>query len=850
MLNLLEVALPLNLSNTYDYLPPSDYSNDNLDELIGKRVVVKIQNKLLTGVVVNTKKDKGSFKYKQILEVLDENPIFDQNNIKLLKWVSDYYIAPLGEVYKTAFPLGLSKSSKKNYFLSSDFEEILNNTKIAIDLDDLDLLYRLKEKVGFEKQFNQSSGILINNNIKFTKKAFKKFVDLGVFTLNEELKQVTIKQINIYSPTFDINNQEVIESLCNLLKRSKSQLNLLMKIIDILNENNLEFISETDFKNTGFNKLIIKSLVEKGLLVQSSIEKSTITKSENVRAFSSRKNELNFDLNEEQKNAYEAIKSDINSNSTFLLYGVTGSGKTLIYLKLIQDLIDKYEDLKISKKRVLLLLPEISLTPQMIERFEVAFPNRISVLHSKLTDNERYENWIDISNSKYDIVIGVRSAVFAPIKDLGLIIVDEEHDSSYKQEGSNNNYQARDVAIVRGKMENCPVLLGSATPSIESYYNAINNKYKLLHIFKRNDGATLPDFLVVDKSNLEKNGQYVGLFSRFLIEQLSETAQKNQQAILFLNRRGYAPIMECESCGQTESCPNCDIKLTYHKKSPHFQCHCCGFTLENIKKCSYCNHNQFKIIGFGTQRIEEDLVAVLNQNINQINAVRLDADSGNSENKLKSIIEDFENQKYNVLIGTQMISKGLDFENVTLVGLLNPDLSLQFNDFRAAERTYQLLTQVSGRAGRSADRKGKVVIQTKNQNHYSIQAVIENNPKLFYDKELNLRENTQFPPFYRVYKIDFKSNQEMVVLSAAKLFFNLLPKSSDNLIIFHPVTPVVAYIAKTYRIHLIVKVNKNWDKSGLKVNKLLSEKVKEFWDKYNYSNLKIKIDVDAHNIVS
>lgn len=862
MSKLLVVALPLNLNNTYDYLPPIDYDIENIDELIGKRVVVNILNKLLTGVVIDTKiynkttnklvtkKNEKSYNYKNVINVLDEKPIFSKESIKLLNWVSSYYMAPIGEVYKTAFPLGLSKSSTFSYSINSDYETILKETKVQIDLDDIYILHSLVEKIGLKKSFNLKSEILKKESIKFSNKTLKKFLDLGLFIENEKLNQKEVKHFNVYYFAIDIKDIDTLELINLSLKRSKAQLKLFHFLLDEHDNNGLNFFSEDFLNSHNIDKSKVNSLIEKEILHKrkATDEEVNLIKNGYDKKVNSRKNELNFPLNQEQSIAYDAIKSDINTNKTYLLYGVTGSGKTLIYLKLIQDLIDNFI-INNQKKRVLLLLPEISLTPQMIDRFEVAFPGRIAVLHSKLSDNERYETWMNISNSKFDIIIGVRSAVFAPINDLGLIIVDEEHDSSYKQENSTNNYQARDVAIMRGKLDNCLVLLGSATPSIESYYNAINHKYELVTIPNRNDGAKLPDFIVIDKQETERSGQSQGLFSKILIEKISETAQKGEQVILFLNRRGYAPVLECSSCGNTESCPNCEIKLTYHKKSPHFQCHCCGFTLENIKKCTYCNHDDFKLIGFGTQRIEEDLVTILNQKVSQIKAIRLDADTGNTENKLKTIIDDFEKQKYNVLIGTQMISKGLDFENVTLIGLLNPDLSLQFNDFRAAERTYQILTQVSGRAGRSSEKKGRVVIQTKNRNHYSVKSVIENTPELYYNSELNLRENTNYPPFFRIYKIDFKSKDELMVMSAAKLFYKLLPKSDDNLIIYMPVTPVIGYIANTHRKHLIIKVNKNWDKSGNKINKLITDKLEEFHTKFTYTNLKIKVDVDAYNLI-
>lgn len=871
MIDLLEIALPLNLNKTYDYLPPRNINRSDITTLIGKRVIVRFGNKLLTGVVTNTKQDVISYDYKEVVEVIDKTPLFSLTNIKLLDWVCKYYLAPIGEVYKTAFPLGLSKSSKKEYFLNQHYENILKETQVSVDLDDIDLVYLIHKKIGFNKPFSQNSLLLKSNGIVISDRVFKKLLKIDILCAEETLIQNKISKENIYFLDFDTFDNERIEEIKRTLNRSKTQLKLLDFLLEkqislkgISNPDSIEknsfgctAITETQIKKEGFSVGVINKLLEKSIIEKKEVDKN-INDYQLQGVSTTRKNELLLKLNQEQEQVYTTIKQKLGKQEVVLLYGITGSGKTLVYLKLINDLIGNQVDGSSStnantnaeKKRVLLLLPEISLTPQMIDRFQVAFPGRIVVLHSKLTDKQRYENWINIANSKYDIVIGVRSAVFAPIQNLGLIIVDEEHDSSYKQEGGNNNYNARDVAIVRGKIEGCVVLLGSATPSIESYHNAQINKYSLLEIKKRNDGANLPEFEIIDKKVAEFTGQNFGLFSKTLLNKIIEKVDRSEQVILFLNRRGYAPVLECNSCSNSEKCPNCDITLTYHKTLPHFQCHCCGFTIEDIKKCSYCNSKDFKMVGFGTQRIEEDLLQVLNKHSDKIRAIRLDADTAAKQKNLKTIISDFEKQKYNVLIGTQMISKGLDFENVTLVGLLNPDLSLHFSDFRASERNYQLLTQVSGRAGRSSNKKGLVVLQTTNKEHYSVKAVITNNPDMFYSNELEVRKNTEYPPYFRVYKLEFKSKDESVVSSAAKLFFKNWGEVEKKYVVYPPTQPVIAFRAGLHRKHIIIKVDKSWDKSGQTVNSIISAKLNEFWEKFKYSNLKIKVEVDAYNLTT
>lgn len=848
MNKLLEIALPINLNKTLYYLPKFEYKNENIDNLIGKRVIVELKNKKITGVVINTQELDKSYNYKEINEVLDDNPIFTPKIINLIKWVSDYYISPLGEVYKTAFPLGLSKKTTIKYKLNPNYNYILKNLIQSLDKDDIDLFLKLIDKIGFEKSFALDSKLLTSESQKFYKKTIKILIENDLFIKLENLIQLKEKQIEKIKFSFNLMEINNIEEIKSQLKKSKSQLLLFNNLLEYFKNNNLNDILLYELKKLDFKITTLNELIKKNILVKYS-EKTERNKNK-LYTNVNRKNELKLELNELQNLVYNSIKNssltNSESNLIHLIYGITGSGKTLIYLRLINDII-------MQGKNVLLLLPEIALTPQIIERFEVAFPNQIAILHSKLNDNERYDTWLKIANSEFKIVIGVRSSVFAPLSNLGMIIIDEEHDSSYKQESTNLNYNARDVAIMRGHLENCPVILGSATPSLESYYNAMIGKYKLHTILQRNDGATLPDFIVIDKVDNGNFGQNLGLFSKELVNEISDKVQKQEQVILFLNRRGYSPLIECLSCGQSEKCPNCEINLTYHKSSPHLRCHFCGYKKINNSKCSYCNNETFKISGYGTQRIEEELIELLNENINQVNAIRLDADTGNTENKLKKIIIDFENQKYNVLIGTQMVSKGLDFENVTLIGLLNPDTSLFHNDFRAAERTFQLLTQVSGRAGRNSNKKGFVLIQTKNEKHFVFDSVLKNNPLLFYKKELDYRKKLNYPPFYRIIKIEFKSRNNNIAINSSKLFYNLLYSNNldnDKIIIYEPFSPFVGQIAKIHRVHLILKVNKEWDKSGMKTNKLLIKNLENFNKLYSFNDLRVNIDIDAYNIMS
>lgn len=548
------------------------------------------------------------------------------------------------------------------------------------------------------------------------------------------------------------------------------------KILELLKENK-------KVKKEVLNKISVSSvntLLKKNILLEE--------KEENYRYNLINEEKIKFNLNEEQQKVYKEIFNSINTNETFLLYGVTGSGKTNVYMKVIEDVIK-------NNKTAILLVPEISLTPQIIKRFTSYFSN-IAVLHSGLSDGEKYDEWRKINEGKVNIVIGARSAIFAPLKNIGVIIIDEEHSQTYKQE-NNPRYNAIDIAKERCKYHNCPLILGSATPSLESFARAKKNVYKLLELKNRYNNNTMPKVEIIDMNKEFKKAS--GYFSNTLIDQIKETLERKEQVILFLNRRGYSSFLTCSSCGYVEKCPNCDISLTYHKSSNMLRCHYCGYATKRKKLCPKCQE-EFKDYGIGTEKVEEELKSL----IKDAKIIRMDVDTTTTKNAHAKIINSFLEEKYNILIGTQMIAKGLDFPNVTLVGVLNADIGLNFPDFRSSETTFSLLNQVLGRSGRG-NKEGKVLIQTFNPEHYAITYTKNHDYLGFYNEEMKIRKILKYPPYYYICSIKIISKDYNLASKSSYDVVNYLKQNIKNEIILGPSVCNVFKLNNNYRFQIIIK---------------------------------------------
>ncbi len=577
------------------------------------------------------------------------------------------------------------------------------------------------------------------------------------------------------------------------------------KILELLKENK-------KVKKEVLNKISVSSvntLLKKNILLEE--------KEENYRYNLINEEKIKFNLNEEQQKVYKEIFNFINTNETFLLYGVTGSGKTNVYMKVIEDVIK-------NNKTAILLVPEISLTPQIIKRFTSYFSN-IAVLHSGLSDGEKYDEWRKINEGKVNIVIGARSAIFAPLKNIGVIIIDEEHSQTYKQE-NNPRYNAIDIAKERCKYHNCPLILGSATPSLESFARAKKKVYKLLELKNRYNNNTMPKVEIIDMNKEFKKAS--GYFSNTLIDQIKETLERKEQVILFLNRRGYSSFLTCSSCGYVEKCPNCDISLTYHKSSNMLRCHYCGYATKRKKLCPKCQE-EFKDYGIGTEKVEEELKSL----IKDAKIIRMDVDTTTTKNAHGKIINSFLEEKYNILVGTQMIAKGLDFPNVTLVGVLNADIGLNFPDFRSSETTFSLLNQVLGRSGRG-NKEGKVLIQTFNPEHYAITYTKNHDYLGFYNEEMKIRKILKYPPYYYICLIKIISKDYNLASKSSYDVVNYLKQNIKNEIILGPSVCNVFKLNNNYRFQIIIKYKD--------VNNILEYLTNIEHHYFNKKDIKVEID--------
>ena len=597
-----------------------------------------------------------------------------------------------------------------------------------------------------------------------------------------------------------------------------------------IKEKNVVYLKlKQDFIPKNDSQKRIKDLFNSDLVLKSEANKisvsavKTLLKNDYIEEVIKEEYRLNIDYNisndlpdltlEQQK-----VINSINFSkfTPYLLHGVTGSGKTEVYMRLISKVISQ-------NKQVLVLVPEISLTPQFVNTFKKRF-NKIALLHSALSDGEKYDEWRKIQRKEVNIVIGARSAVFAPLDNIGLIVIDEEHSQTYKQENY-PMYNAIDIAINRSKKHNCPLILGTATPSIESYTRAKMGVYELLEMKKRVNN-NLPKVTLIDMKDEIKKGNNV--FSKILIDKINERLDKNEQVILLLNRRGYNTIVTCQNCGLTHKCPNCDIPLTYHKKNNLMKCHYCNYTTNKLYKCPNCESTKFNDLGLGTEKLED----LVNKTFEKAKTIRMDIDTTSTKSAHEKILNSFSNQEYNILIGTQMISKGLDFPKVTLVGVINGDATLNIPDFRSGERTYQLLNQVAGRAGRS-DLLGEVIIQGFNIDHYSIIKASTHDYIGFYEEEMNIRKKLLYPPFYNIVLIKMQSKDENLLIKESDKIYAYL-KENTNEIILGPTTSMLPKINNIYYMNIIIKYKKT--------NNIIKE-LNYLSNKY-LSNNKIKVNID------
>ena len=809
-----DVILPLPLKGTFTY----ELSQDEFNKLeIGFRVAVSFgKRKIYTGIVNELHNNKPeSYETKPIEFIYDDKSLVSQNQIDFWNWLSRYYFVPIGDVMKAAVP--------STFLLESD--SLIIKKEIADDVANKmsDEEYLIYDALDFQNlKLNDISEIL---NKKNPYPIIQKMILNGYVELNYELKEkYRPKLLNVIFLESRLIDEINIKDSLDLLKSSPKQKELLLSIISMIQSK--DYLIIKDLKKTiKFSDNTLKSLEKKGFIT---IKKIKIDRN-HIREVKIDSSNL---LTKLQKDVLSKLNKQLKEKDIILLHGVTSSGKTEIYIKLIEEYLKH-------GKQVLYLLPEISLTTQIIQKLRNHFANKISVYHSRYSLNERTEVWESIRNNKENsqLVIGARSSVFLPFDDLGLIIVDEEHEVSYKQQEPSPRYNARDSAIYLSKIFKTKIILGSATPSIESTYNARNNKYGFVEIKERYGNIEMPFIHTIDMKSEPKH-EFSSIFSKKLVDEINKAVDKGKQVILFRNRRGYSPQWQCGSCGHNIMCDNCDVTLTYHLHSNTLRCHYCGFQLKAEIKCDSCGMQTMGYRGDGTQQIEE----VVKEIFPNSNVSRMDWDTTRGKWAFDKIINSFADHEIDILIGTQMITKGLDFKNVGLVGVINTDHFLNFPDFRAHEKAFQVLTQVAGRSGRSGER-GSVYLQTYQPDHPIIINVINNDFDKMYAKQLIEREDYKYPPFVRLIRITMK-DKSFDKLNSSSDWINKAIRANFKGLVLGPVYPEISRIKNKYHKEFLVKLTDLKDLNTFRSKFQLI--MKSFDSISKYRSVKVIVDVDPN----
>ncbi len=821
-----KIAVPVPVYTTYTYEIPPDLAASIRP---GYRVIVPLMKRKITGYVVSLLNECDRTDLKPIFDLLDDSPALLPDLLTLAKWIAEYYICPLGEVIKAMLPGGINLESNIHIKLLKDSAEIQKYVKenhVPTQQKILDLLLENREMtIQLVRKKIRQSGL----NFSITRLVENGFISREVILSAAQTKPKYENWITL-SPTYS-ENIKIDEIITKLSKSAPAQATCL----EIVNEH--KEISQSNLLKIGkFSSQVISAVAAKGY-----IEKFQKEVFRSYYSTSTTSIPPKIILNEHQKRAIVDIEQAIQKGDfkTFLIHGVTGSGKTQVYIEALKRVIEK-------GKTGIVLVPEISLTPQTVSRFTANFPNQVAVLHSRMSPGERYDSWRRLKNGDFKIAIGPRSAIFAPLKNIGLIVVDEEHESSYKQMDSQPLYNARDVAVYRGKLNEAAVVLGSATPSLESYYNSKIQKYHLIELPQRIDDIPMPQVSIVDMLTQRKRypGKKVAIFSKVLQDKIIEKLGLNQQIILLQNRRGFSTYIKCKACGFIEQCENCNITLTYHLTSRTLRCHYCNYTKRAPQTCPKCGGVDILFQGTGTQKVEQEI----NQIFPEARVVRMDLDTTSRKFSHDRILGDFGTGKYNILLGTQMVAKGLDFQNVTLVGVISADTSLLFPDFRASERTFQLLTQVAGRAGRK-NLTGEVYIQTYSPDNMSLKFAQQHNFKQFFFTELPTRKELDYPPFGRLVYILIKGEDEQKVAAAAEVFHRCLKIPEDLGKILGPIAAPLSKIKKNFRWQLIVKSDKKIDPSGNILRKYLLKALASYKSQKQLRGVKIVIDIDPISLL-
>ncbi len=828
-----DILLPLPLKGTFTYRVPQ-VLNGQLD--FGMRVVVPFgTNKLYSGLVVRVHDiAPKQLNVKYIVDVIDEVPIISERQFSLWKWIAEYYLCSLGEVMACALPSALKLAGETLLSLHPDFEGDLSS------LTEKELI--VTEYVAKHPSVSISE-IAKLLQIQKIHPIIKSLVEKQIVVTEEEIRDAyrPKREINIsFAEPFASDESKIYALLDELeaSKRSAKQAETLLAFLVMLqkNGNGNSFSGSVKKNDLLDNKKVspssLQKLLEKEILVSKEIVISRLQEFDAQDAASS------IHLSEAQETAFQSIKEQFDSFPVVLLHGITGSGKTEIYIKLIDEVLKQ-------GKQVLYLLPEIALTSQIVNRLRKYFGEKVGVYHSRFNEYERVEIWNRVLNSgkvtsgngKYQLILGARSALLLPYNNLGLIIVDEEHDGSYKQMDPAPRYHARDCAIVAAQLHHAKTLLGTATPSLESFYNTKQKKFGYVPLLKRFAQSTLPDIWVVDMVESLRQKKVTGIFSQFLIDKIATALENKEQVILFQNRRGFSLRMFCNSCQTSPTCKYCDVTLTYHKRSNLLKCHYCGYAIEVPKVCPTCNSADIEMRGFGTEKIEETLAELFPSAVIQ----RMDLDTTRSKTAYQKIITDFEQHKTDILVGTQMVTKGLDFDRVSVVGVLSADNLISYPDFRSFERAFQVMAQVSGRAGRK-EVPGNVVIQSYQPNHPALKFVVSNDFSEMYNSQILERRQFNYPPICRLIKLTMKFKDEEVLNEASLLLADWLRAAFPQQVL-GPEFPLVSRIQTYYLKDIWIKFPK--DETLHRRKQHLEELITRFRTETKYKSVQIVINVDA-----
>ncbi|RYH72933.1 primosomal protein N' [Flavobacteriaceae bacterium 144Ye] len=779
MPNFIDVILPIPLEKLFTYSITEAEANFLKS---GMRVSVPFGKSKIYTAIVHSIHNTAPVVYeaKDIHQILDETPVVTQTQLQHWHWISRYYMCSVGEVMRAALPSAFLLESET--IITKNKDRIVNDEDLKDD-----------EFLVYEALHHQSSlkiqdlmSILDKKNVL---PVIKRLLEKNAITVEEEIyekyKPKLVRYVKLHS---SFSSEKALQNLLEELGRAHKQKEVVLALFSISAQTKKP-VKVSDLTNqSGASSTIVKALIDKGILEEYFIQTDRVQ-------YEGEENESSKQLNEHQEKALEQIEESFQSQNITLLHGVTSSGKTEIYVKLIEEVLKQ-------NKQVLYLLPEIALTTQLVNRLQNYFGEQVSVFHSKYSVNERVEVWNNMldNSPKAQVILGARSSVLLPFHNLGLIIVDEEHEQSYKQFDPAPRYHARDTAIVLANMFKAKTLLGSATPSLESYYNAMQNKYGFVELNQRYNNVMMPDIELVDIKDKHKRKRMNGHFSDRMIEEMTETLEEGHQIILFQNRRGFSPIVECNTCGHSPQCPNCDVSLTFHQYKNELRCHYCGYHMAMQQQCQACGSLEIDSKGFGTEQVEEEVKALFPNH----KVARMDLDTTRGKYGYEKIITALEQQEIDILVGTQMLTKGLDFRNVKLVGIMNADNMLNFPDFRAHERSFQLMLQVAGRAGRT-DKRGKVLIQTYNPYHRILQQVSTNNYVEMFNEQMNDRHNYKYPPLYRLIKITLKHRDFNKVNFAADWYTKSLRQVfRDN--VLGPEFPPVSRIRNLYHKNILVKI--------------------------------------------